>query len=602
MLQTCEKPVEKPKKGRKRKTRTSLNAAGTFGFEPVEAEIEEEVTDYTKKENYLKALGLVSKNESEGKDDDEVSLKELPPYMPAHEPTLTAGPGTHNHFRPGDFIETVGCTGQSEIKPKKEVEEKPVTPKPAKRPARVNRPPRNTTPQVKEEPRDVKDFTPPTPSKKIKKEMIQEGSYHCKLCADSFFTENDLNNHEKTKHVKIQTYQCKICNYCSLEKSLMIRHMRTHSGQRPFYCKECGYAFTTKANCERHIRKRHNKAEKSEIDDLIRCDQNQLKTVSEDSWKYEIATVCMHCEEKFPDFWSLRDHLKIHDKRSFYCSDCNAAFSCRSNCIAHIMQKHDVTDREEANEKVKYEPGGGAKTKRKKVSEEPATETESSEPPSSETPSKENETTDVAQDTFTCRLCQKGFEAFIPYLNHVDDVHYKTFVRDTLKIKDENSYDFEKLFSAAQRAKDVYSTTKLSSLSRWDIRNYMYNRRATRMYKARMIPFKRLNDIRNRKVEASRQQQQQQQRGSVLAKLEYENEKPAQQSYTPRIQTIKRNPVIVREGAPHHPPYQPSTSTSTGANHSQGTTVMPGRYVTSKPVSSVHQKIVSSGKSNIFVL
>ena len=87
----------------------------------------------------------------------------------------------------------------------------------------------------------------------------KEGPYHCKLCADSFFSESDLNNHEKTKHVKIQTYQCKICNYCSLEKSLMIRHMRTHSGQRPFYCKECGYAFTTKANCERHIRKRHNK-------------------------------------------------------------------------------------------------------------------------------------------------------------------------------------------------------------------------------------------------------------------------------------------------------------------------------------------------------
>ena len=26
----------------------------------------------------------------------------------------------------------------------------------------------------------------------------------------------------------------------------MIRHMRTHSGQRPFNCIECGYAFTTK--------------------------------------------------------------------------------------------------------------------------------------------------------------------------------------------------------------------------------------------------------------------------------------------------------------------------------------------------------------------
>ena len=383
----------------------------------------------------------------------------------------------------------------------------------------------------------------------------------------------------------------------------MIRHMRTHSGQRPFYCKECGYAFTTKANCERHIRKRHNKAEKSEIDDLIRCDQNQLKTVSEDSWKYEIATVCMHCEEKFPDFWSLRDHLKIHDKRSFYCSDCNAAFSCRSNCIAHIMQKHDVTDREEANEKVKYEPGGGAKTKRKKVSEE-VHETEVETPTVDTT--KEPEEPTAAQDTFTCKIDGKGFEAFIPYLNHIDDVHYKNFVRDSLKIKDENAYDFEKLFSAAQRAKDVYSTTKLSSLTRWDIRNYMYNRRATRMYKARMIPFKRLNDIRKRKrLESQNQQQQQQQqqqqatRGSVLAKIEYENEKPVQQSFPPRIQTIKRNPVIVRDSHGHHSYNAPTTSTTQVVQNqaqSQGGTI--NRYVTSKPVPSVHQKLVPSGKNS----
>ena len=466
-VQTCDKPVEKPKKGRKRKTRTSLNATELDGDD----EKHEEPVDLSQKEHFFAALSLVKTTDA-NQGENEMETKELLPFMATNDPTI----GSQQHVDENVLLETVGCTGQSEVVVKKEEEETKIAPpKTPKRTSRASsRPVRSTQPVVKEEPSDI--ATPER--KKIKKEPIQEGSYHCKLCADSFFTEHDLNNHEKTKHVKIQTYQCKICNYCSLEKSLMIRHMRTHSGQRPFYCKECGYAFTTKANCERHIRKRHNKAEKSEIDDLIRCDQNQLKTVSEDSWKYEIATVCMHCEEKFPDFWSLRDHLKIHDKRSFYCSDCNAAFSCRSNCIAHIMQKHDVTDREEANEKVKYEPGGGAKTKRKKVSEE-VPEAELEQP----VESKDVDDQTPAQDIFTCRLCNKGFEAFIPYLNHVDDVHYKSFVRDSLKIKDENVYDFEKLFSAAQRAKDVYSTTKLSSLSRWDIRNYMYNRRATRMYK-----------------------------------------------------------------------------------------------------------------------
>ena len=77
----------------------------------------------------------------------------------------------------------------------------------------------------------TKNFQKSQFQKNIFSTLTKEGPYHCKLCADSFFSEADLNNHEKTKHVKIQTYQCKICNYCSLEKSLMIRHMRTHSGK-----------------------------------------------------------------------------------------------------------------------------------------------------------------------------------------------------------------------------------------------------------------------------------------------------------------------------------------------------------------------------------
>ena len=132
-------------------------------------------------------------------------------------------------------------------------------------------------------------------------------------------------------------------------------------------------------------------------------------------------------------------------------------------------------------------------------------------------------------------------------------------------------------------------------------------------FKARMIPFKRLNDIRKLKQleqSASNQQQQQQQqhmqhqqqqqqqhqpqqRGSVLAKIEYENEKPVQQSFPPRIQTIKRNPVIVRDHGHHHGSYAPATSTTQVIQNQSGTI---NRYVTTKPVTSVHQKIVSSGE------
>ncbi|XP_062860244.1 zinc finger protein ZFPM1 [Trichomycterus rosablanca] len=44
------------------------------------------------------------------------------------------------------------------------------------------------------------------------------------------------------------------CNKSCPSASSLEIHMRTHSGERPFFCLICLSAFTTKANCERHLR------------------------------------------------------------------------------------------------------------------------------------------------------------------------------------------------------------------------------------------------------------------------------------------------------------------------------------------------------------
>lgn len=58
--------------------------------------------------------------------------------------------------------------------------------------------------------------------------ICPEGYVACKLCYEFFPTEESLNAHERSEHPDVHSYQCTICNYCSLEKSLMTRHMRTH--------------------------------------------------------------------------------------------------------------------------------------------------------------------------------------------------------------------------------------------------------------------------------------------------------------------------------------------------------------------------------------
>jgi len=191
----------------------------------------------------------------------------------------------------------------------------------------------------------------------------------CRLCGENFPNYKILHAHEKEKHRNVPVYTCKVCKYCSLEKSLMIRHLRTHIGLRPFFCKICGYAFTTKANCERHLRKRHDINGKPNLDANIRYDSSQMKKVPSDSMYIGPDTVCMHCDQKFDNYWDLRDHMRLHDRKNYFCNFCSSSFSSRSNCVSHIMAKHGNSQsqlgqkitREQANLSVRYEePPEGA--------------------------------------------------------------------------------------------------------------------------------------------------------------------------------------------------------------------------------------------------
>merc|ERR1719295_945444 len=66
-------------------------------------------------------------------------------------------------------------------------------------------------------------------------------------------------------------YACNVgnCTCSSNDKGTLVRHMRNHTGEKPFECTICNFGFTTKANCERHVKNKHNKNMKDDLREHI---------------------------------------------------------------------------------------------------------------------------------------------------------------------------------------------------------------------------------------------------------------------------------------------------------------------------------------------
>ncbi|XP_075236329.1 uncharacterized protein LOC142333225 [Lycorma delicatula] len=102
------------------------------------------------------------------------------------------------------------------------------------------------------------------------RKMKLRGEFPCRLCPKIFPNLRALKGHNRV-HLSASPggnmgpYRCNMCPHFSSDKSALIRHMRTHNGDRPYECSLCRYAFTTKANCERHLRNRHAKMSREDV-------------------------------------------------------------------------------------------------------------------------------------------------------------------------------------------------------------------------------------------------------------------------------------------------------------------------------------------------
>lgn len=194
---------------------------------------------------------------------------------------------------------------------------------------------------AKEQPaQGKKEFEEPTGSPYNKAK-----SYKCSDCGKSYRRSTDLLRHKRT-HTGERPYLCLDCGKSFSRSSILLEHQRIHTGEKPYKCSHCGQGFSQSSNRNQHERT-HSKEKTSTLLHLGVTRQrgegqkNRPKSPmkAEDGLAAEPRTAGESQASEESPSWSnkvMMRHQRNHLAEKLYqCPQCGKGFARSTDFIRH---------------------------------------------------------------------------------------------------------------------------------------------------------------------------------------------------------------------------------------------------------------------------